>query len=936
MSLGERLYRLALRAYPSRHLADYGPDMLGAFQALERDFRARGRLRYLRFLLAELRGLLAQAVRERLAPSGSQWSGGPLKGGGRGRGGVMDGWIRDLRYGWRQLLRTPWVSALAVLTLALGIGANAAIFSVVDAVMDRPVPYDEPDRLVHIFEQYPSQRPDMQNALGSGTSSASAGNFLDYSALNSTFEYLAATSFDHYVLDGMSTFTRTLGVSEDFIPMLGAQLQLGRAFSPDPLPPAVGAAEVVNFEVILTHGFWQRQFGSDPEILGRTLTFHHWRGRRPEVRLEVVGVLKRDFQAPPRLMPGGLQLVEADMLVPIGWTSVRWNARQLYNVRVIGRLRGGVSLDQAQADLDGIAKVIAEAHPETNADYRAVLVPLQSLPRRLYGSGIALLMGVVVSVLLIACVNVATLLTARSVGREAEFAVRASLGAGRGRIFRQLLIESGLLGVLAGVAALSVAYFGTAVLTSLFPGDVLGLADATVNWRVIAFTGAASLLTVMLFGVVPALWGSRTDVSRALKKSGGGSVTRAGGLLRGLIVAQVALALTLLIGAGLLINSFARLASVDPGFDHDRVLAVDVRLPPWQLGEYQDWTQITALYREITARVAAVPGVRSVSSVGKPPLNLRDDRWPITIQDRPMATFEENLRADFRYAGPGYFRTMGIPVVRGREFTEQDDGVERPAEAPAVVSEAMARRFWPGKDPLGKIFYWGQNDLEAGESDNRYPRSPRFTVVGVVGDVKTLGLDMPPTPQVYSTSFVFQAKDRTVMVQTAGDPLEVADAVRRAVLSVDENELTLGLSTLDRKIATALARPRFYVAMASTLATIALIMVVAGLYGVVSYLASRRTHEFGLRIAMGARPDHLLKMVMRQGGMLVAAGVALGFVGAVIVTRFLSAYLFGISPLDPVTFVAVAVVLAGVALMANALPARRASRVDPIAALRAD
>ncbi len=744
MSLGERLYRLTLRAYPSHHRAAYGPDMLGAFRALERDFRARGRLRYLQFLLAELRGLLSQAVRERLTRGSVQPSGGPLMRGGPRKGGATDGWIQDLRYGWRQLLRTPGVSALAVLTLALGIGANSTIFSVVDAVMDRPVPYHEPDRLVHIFEQYPVQRPDMPSAWGLGTPRVSAGDFLDYSALNNTFEYLAAIWLDHYVLDGTSTITRGLGVSEDFLPMLGAQFQLGRSFSPDPLPPPGGPAELaelVDFEVILTHGFWQRQFGGDPEILGKTLRFHHWWGRRPVVNLEVVGVLTPDFQAPPSLGTTGLRLIALDMLVPLGWARVNWNARSLYTLDVIGRLHRGVALEQAQADLDGIAAGIAETHPETNTGYQATLVPLQSLPRRLYGSGIALLMGVVVSVLLIACVNVATLLLARSVVREGEFAVRASLGAGRARIFRQLLTESGLLGALAGVAALFVAYFGTAVLTSLFPGNVPGLADAAVNWRVLAFTGAASLLTVMLFGVAPALWGSRTDVGQTLKRSGGGSVTKASVLLRGLVVSQVALALTLLIGAGLLINSFARLASVDPGFDHGGVLAVDVRLPPWRLGEYQSRAQITALYREITARVGAVPGVRSVSSVGAPPLNLREGPWPITIQDRPRATFEENLRADFRYAGPGYFRTMGIPVVRGREFTEQDDddAAERPAAAPAVVSEAMGRQFWPGKDPLGKIFHWGQNDVEAGASDNRYPPSPRFTVVGVVGDVKTLG-----------------------------------------------------------------------------------------------------------------------------------------------------------------------------------------------------
>jgi putative ABC transport system permease protein len=461
----------------------------------------------------------------------------------------------------------------------------------------------------------------------------------------------------------------------------------------------------VNFDVILTHEFWQRQFGSDPEIIGKTLRFHHWWARRPLINLEVVGVLTPDFQEPPRVHPtAGFQLVEPDMLVPIGSTRLNWSARGLYQLSVVGRLRRGVSVEQAQADMDGIAAGIAEAHPETNTGYQVTLVPQESLPRRLYGSGIALLMGVVVSVLLIPCVNVATLLLARSVVREGEFAVRASLGAGRARIFRQLLIEAGLLGTIAGVVALSVAYFGTAVLTALFPANVLGLADAAVNWRVVAFTGTASLLTVMLFGVVPAMWGSRTDVGQTLKKGGGGSVTKASGLLRGLIVSQVALALTLLIGAGLLINSFAHLVSVDPGLDYDDVLAVEVRLPPWRLGEYQSWPQITALYREITARVETVPGVRSVSSVGAPPLNLRDDRWPITIQDRPAATFEENLRADFRYASPGYFRTMGIPIVRGRGFrATDDDGIDRPAAAPAVVSEAMARQFWLGKDPLGKV-----------------------------------------------------------------------------------------------------------------------------------------------------------------------------------------------------------------------------------------
>ena len=854
----------------------------------------------------------------------------------KARGPMLETVWQDLRYGGRQLLRNPGVTALAVITLALGIGANAAIFSVIDAVLDGPVSYYEPERLVQIFEQYPVQRPDLRNPLGAGWPWTSRANFLDYAAQNHVFEYLAATSLDHYVLDGASTITRGLGVSQDFLPMLGAEFQLGRGFSPDPLPPAVPPEQVAEMEVILTHGFWQRQFGGNPKILGQVLKFHHWWRRRPAVNLIVVGVLAPDFQAPTYLHLTGLHIREAGMLLPLGSTRQRWDNRTLYQLDVLGRLAQGVSLEQAQANLDVIAAGIAERHPETNTGYSAVLVPHQSLPRRLYGPAMVLLQGVVGFVLLIACVNVASLLLARSAAREGEFAVRVSLGAGRKRIVRQLLTESCLLGGLAGAAALLVAYWGTAALTSLFPGNVVGLANAAINWEVVAFTGAVSIGTVMLFGMAPAVAGSRTDVSAALKESGRRSMARTGRLLRGLVVSQVALTLMLLVGAGLLINSFVRLASVDPGFDHANVLAVDVTLPPWRIGKYQGPTQVTALYREVRARVQAVPGVQSVGGINYPPLDLIEHTTPVTILDRPQATFEENLRADFRYASPGYFRTMGIPVLRGRTFTEQDEPVvDRPQLAAAVVSQAMARQLWPGEDPLGKNFYWGQNDLEDGEWDNRYPPSPLFTVVGVVGDVKTLGLDMTPQPQLYSTAH-WSTKNQTLVVRTAEDPGILADAVRTAILSVDENELSATLGTMNSVVSQALSRPRFYMAMVGCLAAVALVLVVAGLYGVISYLVSRRTHEFGLRMALGAQPGSLLGLVVRQGMTLVGAGVVLGLVGAMMLTRFLSGYLFGIGPLDPITFVLVALLMAVVALAANAIPARRASRVDPMIALRVE
>ena len=794
---------------------------------------------------------------------------------------------QDLRYGVRMLRGKPGFTLVAVITLALGIGANTALFSVVNAVLLRSLPYKEPARLMTVWEAF-LNAPGVQNPVA-------PSNFIDWRDQNTSFEDMVAYSTGDASLTeaGGPEKAIALYTSDNFLNLLGVDPLLGRAFEQGEITQP-GEMKVI----VISHALWQRQFGGDTGVLGK------------EVKIDgnpvtIIGVMPPSFQFPSSSI---------DLWVPTMMSPPVAGTRQAHYLSVLGRLKSGVTEQQAQADLEAIAARLREQYPDSNRYIGATVI---SLHEHMVGDirwPLLILLAATGFVLLISCANVANLLLARAGARYKEVAVRLALGAGRWRIIRQLLTESVLLSLLGGTAGLTLALWGVPFLISLTPANIAQAKAASVDSKVLIFTLAVSLLTAIIFGLVPALQATKLNLNEALKE---GSREGGGGgrswVRNTLVIAEISIALVLLSGGGLLIRSFARLSNVNPGFRTDHLLTFEVS-PPYS--KYADTGQRAAFYDELLQRVEGLPGVEAAGVVTSLP--IKDDLGHMTyITEQPGAA--KVVPALPRASSASYFRALGMPIVAGREF----DAKDLPASTGvAIINEAMAQASWPGEDPIGKRMKMGVET------------QPWLTVVGVVKNIR-VRLGMTPTPQVYlpyTQSPAFGPRD--LVLRTRMEPESLSAAVRREVWAIDKDQPVADIKTMEQLLSASIERPRFNTLLFAIFSALALALAGVGIYGVMSYTITQSTHEIGIRMALGARPRDVLKLTMSKGLRLTVTGVVIGLFAAFALTRVMSSLLFGVSATDPLTFVLIALLLTGVALLACYVPARRATKIDPMVALR--
>ncbi len=812
----------------------------------------------------------------------------------------METLFQDIRYGLRMLLKAPSVSIVATIALALGMGANTAIFSVVNAVLLRPLPFPNPEQLMTVWET--------DHQRGQERGSYSYPNFADLRTQNHVFEHIAAYHNSDFILTGRGEPARLQGavVSADLFPLLGMAPMIGRGFLPDEDKPGeTGRVAVLSQEL------FQKRFNSDAGVLNQSVTLDG-------TNYTVIGVMPRAFQFPIQNEPVEL------------WTTVAGDAsgkepiteqRGAHFLNVIARFKPGVSQAQAQAEVNTIAARLEQQYPDTNSRKG---IKLESALLALVGDirpALLILLGAVACVLLIACANVANLLLARAMTRHKEMAIRSALGASRFRVVRQLLTESVMLSLAGGALGLLLAVWWSDLLISLGKDDTPRALQVGLDWRVLGFTLLVSVLTGVVFGLVPALHSSKTQLTETLKEGGRGSGEGARrNRIRGvLVVAELGIAVVLLVGAGLLIQSLWRLRQVSPGFKVQNVLTFSLALP-----EVRYPTEKQAhFYQDLVAHIESLPGVQSASAVL--PLPLSGDRFSISFETegRPVAK-KDQPSADFFNVGVGYFHAMGIPLVKGRDFTERD---QHKSPQVIIVTETFARQFFPNEDPIGKRIKPGISSYEGEKSSMR-------EIVGVVGDVKNRSLSTEAKPTYYVPQTQVPFNQMTVVVRTINDPHSVVTAVTKEVSSLDKDLPLFAVKTLDEYLAASVAAPRFNTTLLSIFAAVALVLTIVGLYGVMSYSVAQRTNEIGIRMALGAQARDVLTLIVGQGFKLVLLGLAIGLVGAFSLMRVISSLLFGVTTKDPLTFATVAGLLAVVALLACYIPARRATKVDPMIALR--
>jgi putative ABC transport system permease protein len=815
--------------------------------------------------------------------------------------------MNDLRYALRQLAKHPGFTLVAVLTLALGVGANTAVFSVVNGVLLRALPYPESHRLVRVYE---GQEPmaGARLALGGERGTLSPPNFVDFRAQASALEDMAAYHNDRMTLTGSGDPEQLAGasVTSGFFGVFGVKLALGRDFTRDEEDP--GSDHVA----VLSYGLWQRQFGADPGILERGVTFDGESYR-------VVGVAAPGFD-----YPAGSEIWIPRSFTPRDLTT----QRGAHYLSVVARLDRDATIERASAELKAIASRLEEAYPEPNTGMTAAVVDLKESMVGSVRRPLGVMLAAVSLVLLIACANVANLSLVRAMTRERELSIRTALGASRGRLMRIVLAESLVLAVVGGAAGLILAAFGTDLLMTLQAGDLPRVGEVQVDWRVLGFTLGVSLLAGFAFGLMPALRASTgVDVNRGLKEGARGQAgTRGARRARSaLVVAQIALAVVLVSGAGLVIRSFAKLTAVDPGFQPRGVATFDVSLPDLR---YPEPAQRRQFFSDLLGRVRSLPGVSEAAGVFGLPFSgfgytisvERLDGGP--AYDRPG----EEKSVQVRVVTPDYFRTLGIRLVSGRSFA----GGDRAGVAPVViVDRSAARLLWPGQDPLG-------HTLELGTSLRQGPGAPNVggEVIGVVSDLREYGLDSEPQPHLYAVYDQFPVGFLSLAVRTQGDPALVVRPVLGAIGSLDPQLAVSQVRAMDELLSRSVAQPRFYLVLLSCFAAGALVLAAVGLYGVITYAVGQRTRELGLRMALGAKRGDVTRLVLRSGLMLVSAGAVLGLGGALLTTRLLRGLLFEVDPLDPVVLLAGTLVLAGVSVFASYVPARRAARIDPMEALR--
>jgi putative ABC transport system permease protein len=819
------------------------------------------------------------------------------------KGGIrMGSFIQDLRFGARMLMKQPGVTLIAVLTLALGIGANTAIFSVVNAVLLQPLPFQEPERLARIWR---SSAEDERGAC-------SYPDFADLRARQTVFERMAAWRGGDYTLTGKGepVTLRGVVVTADLFPLLGAAPQLGRSFTP-------AEDQAGNRAAILSHSLWRQRFNADPNVLGQSININ-------SLSYDVVGVMPAGFAFPVQNAAVDLWLSLSTAAVAQGGAPLTVQRGSL-SFSVIARLKPNVSAAQAEAGLRVIVDELAKQYPESKDFIRARVVPFHQEVVRDVRPGLLLLFGAVGCVLLIACANVATLLLARATTRHKEMAIRAALGSGRWRIVRQLLTESMLLALCGGAAGWLLARWGTVALLALKPGGLPRALAAGVDARALGFTVLAALATGVLFGLAPAWHAARTDLNEALKDGGKGGGDSAGRnrFRHALVVAEVALAFVLLVCSGLLLNSFLRLRRVNPGFDPHNVLTFRIALPA---SRYAQLTQVAPFYRRLIAQLETLPGVKSVSAISHLPLSANRGTTGFSIEG--VATAPDDpvpYPTDIRFVTPGYFQTMGMQLVKGRDFNARD---ELRATEVAIINEALARRYFPNQDPLGKRIRPGYGIDERGWLMRE--------IVGVASDSKHVSLREAPPPNIYLPHSQIPRTTMTLVVRAANDPHGLIGAVQNEVHALDREAPVFNINTLDEYMGAAVAEPKFDTMLLGLFAGLALLLTSVGLYGVMAYIVAQRTREFGIRMALGARSRDVLRLVIKQGMGLALFGAAIGIAGALALTRAMKSWLFGVGPTDPLTFAAVALMLAGVALLACYIPARRATKVDPLVALRHD
>jgi predicted permease len=809
---------------------------------------------------------------------------------------------QDLRYGARMLLKKPGFTIIAVITLALGIGANTAIFSVVDALLLRPLPYPNSDRLAIIWTHSPGANV--------AQDWPSPGQFSAMKSDDSVFEELAFARGDNLILTG-DTPERigVLRIRSNMFSLLSVQPAIGRAFLPEEDSPGKPLT------AILSHSFWQRRFGGDPNVLSQSLTLNG-------TSYSVVGVMPADFSLGYEVMPTVGAVGQArEMLLPLPLSPERLNSQGDENYNVLARLKPGATIAQAQAELNVDVRHLEEQDPSDYPPGRRFSFSIKPLLEQVVGDvrlALYVLLGAVGCVLLIACANVANLLLARAAVREREMAVRTALGAGRWRVVRQLLTESVLLSFLGGALGLLLAVWGLALLRWLNPGNIPRLTVIAIDGRVLAFTTTVAVLTGILFGLAPALRSSRVSLSDTLKEGGRSLIGGSHRLRNMLVITEIALSLVLLIAAGLLIHSFLRVQQVQPGFAAQSALSLRVSV----VGPaYAEDTRRIGFYKQLLERIRQLPGVQAAGCVSVLPLAGGIGWGSIAIEGYDSASGQNMIQADQRIAGVGYFEAMQIPLIRGRFFAEQDT---KESQVVVVIDENMARTYWPNEDPVGKR-------LKRGGPDST---SPWMTVIGVAANVKQYGLDTDSRVAIYSAHAQAASGTMYVAVRTTADPSSVAAAVTSEVRALEPNAPVYDVKTMDQWRSESLARRRFAMLMLGLFAVVAALLAAVGIYGVMSYTVEQRTREIGIRVALGARTLDVLNLVVRQGISLAAIGVGAGLIAAVALTRVMTSLLFGVAATDPLTFVLIAVLLMLVALLACYIPARRAAKVDPMVALR--
>ena len=812
----------------------------------------------------------------------------------------MQAWLQDIRYALRQLRRSPGFTIVAILTLALGLGANSAIFSVIDAVLLRPLPYHAPSRLVAVKPTEPGRRDDI---------GVSYPTFLDWRSRNDVFDGLSVFRQDDFILTGRGEAAHLTGavVSASLFSVLGIPPAMGRNFILDEDKPSG-----TGLPIIVSHSLWQNRFGSDPKIVGQTLTLD---GQT----FAVVGVMPAGFQFPVQRTPVEFWTTIALDSQPVNGSPPMTAQRGAAYLDVIARLKPQVTLQTAHTEMAGIQTGLNRQYPENRPKGISLVLEADAVvgDMRL---GLYILLGAVGLVLLIACANLSNLLLARATTRSKEISVRTALGATRWMIVRQLLAESVLLATVGAIAGLALAAWGIKFLTALAPADLPRITESGLNLQVLIFTALVALFTGILFGLVPALQAAKPELATSLKEGGrSGTETLGRSRLRSvLIVAETALAIVLLVGAGLLLRSLVGLGRVDPGFAKDHVITFGLDLP----GRYGHPERV-AFYRSLLEQIRATPGVRSASAAFPLPMSADDVNTSFDVEGRPMRQSERPVTT-LHIIDRDYFHTLGVPLLSGREFTPQDDA--KGATPVVIISQRLAKQVFPGEDAVGRRIKPGISSGDSGE--------PMRVIVGVVGDVKVEGVGAPAILESYVPYAQLSFAPMSVLVRTQVPPGSMVPTLTGEVQSLDRTLPLLHVKTMDEYVDDSIVGTRFEAFLLGAFGILAFLLTAVGLYGVISYTVAQRTREMGIRLALGADRNAILAMVVKNGTLLAGAGVVIGLAAAFLLTRLMASLLFGVGPKDPITFFCVPVVLIMVAILASYIPARRAAKVDPMVALR--